>query len=631
MGAPRILGVMVVREPWRHGVESQISQNKADFDATPVSAASPPLPPGPQGSEQPQPPATLPGRGASPGPSPRAATGGAASVLSALRPAQPGLRKRHLPAAPCPPPAGAEPVVRGGPGRALPLPLPPGPAAAAARAMAPLPPPLLLLLLVPALPALPAASAGPAPPRSIAVVGAGLGGAAVAYFSQQQFGPQVQLDVYEQAGVGGRLATVTVNKQQYESGTASIHALSLHMQDFVKTLGLKQRREVPGKSAIFSGEHFVLEETDWYLLNLFRLWWHYGISFLRLQMWVEEVMEKFMRIYKYQAHGYAFSSLEELLRSLGGDAFINMTQRSVAESLLEVGVTQRFVDDVIAAVLRSSYGQSVLVPAFAGAMSLAGAQGSMWAVEGGNKLVCSGLLKLTKANVIPARVTGISLHSSEGRALYQVHYEGSKGQGSSFYDMVVVTTPLHTSRSNFTFENFEPPIANFPRAFQPSVTSVVHGYLNSSYFGFPDPKLFPFASILTTDTPDLFFNAMDNICPVNISVAFRRKQPQEAAVWRVLSQQPLDKQQLKTLFRSYYSVQVTEWQSYPRYDSTKSLPPIVLHDNLFYLSGVEWVASSMEMIAVAAKNVALLAYNRWYQDLEKIDQKDLMHKVKTEL
>lgn len=59
--------------------------------------------------------------------------------------------------------------------------------------------------------------------------------------------------------------------------------------------GLKHRREVPGKSAIFSGEHFVLEETDWYLLNLFRLWWHYGISFLRLQMWVEEVMEKFMR------------------------------------------------------------------------------------------------------------------------------------------------------------------------------------------------------------------------------------------------------------------------------------------------------------------------------------------------
>uniref|UniRef100_A0A8C4WBF4 Prenylcysteine oxidase 1 like n=3 Tax=Gopherus evgoodei TaxID=1825980 RepID=A0A8C4WBF4_9SAUR len=403
------------------------------------------------------------------------------------------------------------------------------------------------------------------------------------------------------------------------------------MQDFVKLLGLKHRREVAGKSAIFSGEQFVLEETDWYLLNLFRLWWHYGISFLRLQMWVEEVMEKFMRIYKYQAHGYAFSNLEELLRSLGGETFVNMTQRSVAESLLEVGVTQRFIDDVIAAVLRSSYGQSVLMPAFAGAMSLAGAQGNAWAVEGGNKLVCSGLLKLTKANVIQARVTGVSLHSSDGKALYQVRYEDDEGQGSAFYDMVVIATPLHSGRSNITFENFDPAITDFPGSFHPTITSVVHGYLNSSYFGFPDPKLFPFASILTTDSPDLFFKAMDNICPVNISGAFRRKQPQEAAIWRVLSQQPLDKQQLKTLFRSYYSVQVTEWQAYPHYDSTKSIPPIILHDNLFYLNGVEWVASSMEMAAVAAKNVALLAYNRWYQDLEKIDQKDLMQKVKTEL
>lgn len=47
-----------------------------------------------------------------------------------------------------------------------------------------------------------------------------------------------------------------------------------------------------------------------------------------------------------------------------------------------------------------------------GAMSLAGAQGNMWAVEGGNKLVCSGLLKMTKANVIHARVMAVSLHSS---------------------------------------------------------------------------------------------------------------------------------------------------------------------------------------------------------------------------
>ncbi|KAF5913306.1 prenylcysteine oxidase-like [Diceros bicornis minor] len=477
-----------------------------------------------------------------------------------------------------------------------------------------------------------ASTGGDARPSKIAVVGAGIGGSAVAHFLQQHFGPRVQIDVYEKGTVGGRLATISVNKQHYESGAASFHSLSLHMQDFVKQLGLRHRREVVGRSAIFSGEHFVLEETDWYLLNLFRLWWHYGISFLRLQMWVEEVMEKFMRIYKFQAHGYAFSGVEELLYSLGESAFINMTQRSVAESLLQVGVTQRFIDDVVSAVLRASYGQSAAMPAFAGAMALAGAQGSLWSVEGGNKLVCSGLLKLTKANVIHATVTSVTLHTVEGRALYQVEYKNEVGNGSDFYDIVVIATPLHldNSSSTITFEGFDPPIDVVQGPFQPTVVSLVHGYLNSSYFGFPDPKLFPFTSILTTDFPS-FFCALDNICPVNISANFRRKQPQEAAVWRVQSPKPLFRSQLKTLFRSYYSVQTAEWQAHPLYGSRAPLPRFALHDQLFHLSALERAASSVEVTAVAAKNVALLAYNRWYQDLDKIDQKDLMHKVKTEL
>ncbi|XP_075397908.1 prenylcysteine oxidase 1-like [Tenrec ecaudatus] len=477
-----------------------------------------------------------------------------------------------------------------------------------------------------------AAAGGDAPPGKIAVVGAGIGGSAVAHFLQQHFGPRVQMDVFEKGTVGGRLATISVNKQHYESGAASFHSLSLHMQDFLRLLGLRHRREVVGRSAIFGGAHLVLEETDWYLLNLFRLWWHYGIGFLRLQMWVEEVMEKFMRIYKYQAHGYAFSGVEELLRSLGDTAFINMTQRSVAESLLQVGVTQRFIDDVVSAVLRASYGQSAAMPAFAGAMSLAGAQGNLWSVEGGNKLVCSGLLRLTKANVIHATVTSVTLHSKEGKALYEVSYETEQGHNSDFYDIVVIASPLplDNSSSNLTFQGFTPPIDDLQGSYQPTVVSLVHGYLNSSYFGFPDPKLFPFASILTTDFPS-FFNTLDNICPVNISANFRRKQPQEAAVWRVQSPKPLLRTELKTLFRSYYSVQTAEWQAHPLYGSRRTLPSFALHDQLFHLSALEWAASSVEVMAVAAKNVALLAYNRWYQDLDKIDQKDLMHKVKTEL
>lgn len=50
-----------------------------------------------------------------------------------------------------------------------------------------------------------------------------------------------------------------------------------------------------------------------------------------------------------------------------------------------------------------------------GAVSLAGVQANLWAVEGGNKLVCSGLLKLAKANLIQSQVTSIELQS-KGKA-----------------------------------------------------------------------------------------------------------------------------------------------------------------------------------------------------------------------
>lgn len=471
-----------------------------------------------------------------------------------------------------------------------------------------------------------------APPSKIAIVGAGIGGTATAHFLRQHFGPEVTIDVFEKNSVGGRLATVTVNNQEYESGGSIIHSLNLHMQDFVQQLGLKYRKNVAGKTAVFNGEEFILEETDWYLLDLFRLWWRYGISFIRLQMWVEEIMEKFMRIYKYQAHGYAFSSVEELLHSLGGSGFINMTRRSLSESLLELGVSQRFIDEVISPVMRVNYGQNISIPAFVGAVSLAGAQANLWAVEGGNKLVCSGLLKLAKANLIQSQVTSIELRSMGDYPQYAITYTSQDKKTSEVYDIIVVATPLQQNvESGISFLGFEPGLPEMPGSYHQTVASIIHGYMNCSYFGYPDPKLFPFSSILTTDTHGLFFNSATSICPVNITSGFRRKQPEEAGVYKVFSPKPLEKNDLKTLFKSYYSVQVTNWLAYPHYGSTQGLPPVVLHDGMYYLNGIEWAASAMEMSSVAAKNIALLAYHRWNRQFEMIDQKDLMHKVKTEL
>lgn len=65
---------------------------------------------------------------------------------------------------------------------------------------------------------------------------------------------------------------------------------------------------------------------------------------------------------------------------------------------------------------------TVISPQFscAGSVSLAGADSGLWAVDGGNKRVCSGLLYHSKAELISAHVTNIALKmrpSKSGTAL----------------------------------------------------------------------------------------------------------------------------------------------------------------------------------------------------------------------
>lgn len=134
---------------------------------------------------------------------------------------------------------------------------------------------------------------------------------------------------------------------------------------------------------------------------------------------------------------------------------------------------------------------------------------------------------------------------------YRLSFTTSVEPKSELYDIVVLATPLQASvQSGVEFQDFTPPFDELAGSYHSTVATIVHGYLNTSVFGFPDPRLFPFASILTTDTPHLFFNSVASVCPVNISAGFRRKQPQEAGIYKVFSPQPLDKSQLKTLFRS---------------------------------------------------------------------------------
>ncbi|XP_023279801.1 prenylcysteine oxidase 1 [Seriola lalandi dorsalis] len=476
-------------------------------------------------------------------------------------------------------------------------------------------------------------------PKKIAVVGAGIGGTATAYYLRQEFGAGVKIDVFESGTVGGRLATVKIGEYEYETGGSVIHPLNLHMKHFIEKLGIPARKDVSSKMAIFDGKELTFEESDWFILNFLRMLWQYGFNFLRMQMWVESVLDKFMRIYQYQQYGYSFSNVERLLHAMGGDSFLTLMNQTLEETMIGEGFSQIFLNDIVAPITRVNYGQSVRIHGFVGAVSLAGADSGLWAVDGGNKRVCSGLLYHSKSDLIPARVTSIAVKVRPSKtgttaSFYEVSYVGESGSAHSLYDIVVIATPLHQGKSDITFSGFSPQIpSNYPGRYHQTVSTLVHGLLNMSYLGTTRPASeFTVSEVLTTDSKGSVINSLSSLDPVHIPAGYKRPPASQTKVWKVFSPQPLSQEQLQNMFLSWDSVSESQWLAYPAYRPPhRKTPPFILHNRLYYLNAVEWAASAMEMSSISARNVALLAHHRWHGQNGKIDQEDLHTRLRGEL
>lgn len=476
-------------------------------------------------------------------------------------------------------------------------------------------------------------------PKRIAIVGAGIGGTATAFYMRQEFGAAVKIDVFEPGDVGGRLATVKMGDYEYETGGSVIHPLNLHMKHFIEKLGIPQRKDVSSKMAIFDGKEIMFEESDWFIVNFLRMLWRYGFNFLRMQMWVESVLDKFMRIYQYQQYGYSFSSVERLLHAMGGDGFLTLMNQTLEETMMGEGFSQIFLNDIVAPIARVNYGQSVRINGFVGAVSLAGADSGLWAVDGGNRKVCSGLLYHSKSELIPAKVTSISVKVRPSKtgttaSFYEVNYVGESGSAHSLYDIVVVATPLHQGKSDIAFSGFSPPLpSHYPGRYHQTVSTLVHGLLNMSYLGTTEPASdFTVSDVLTTDSKGSVINSLSSLDPVHIPQGYKRPPASQTKVWKVFSPQPLSQEQLQNMFLSWDLVSETKWLAYPSYSPPqRKTPPFILHNRLYYLNAIEWAASAMEMSAISARNVALLAHHRWHQQEGKIDQEDLHTRLRGEL
>ncbi|KAJ6653266.1 hypothetical protein lerEdw1_009430 [Lerista edwardsae] len=406
------------------------------------------------------------------------------------------------------------------------------------------------------------------------------------------------------------------------------------MKQLVKELGLSALQSQGDLLGFYNGEELVFVESSWYVWTFIKRLWYYGLNYLRMSTWVEENLEKLMRIYRYQSHDFAFSSNEGLLHALGGARFTHLLNQTMGEAMQEAGFSQRFINEIAVPIMQFCFGQGVDMNAFAGIIALTGTDPGLWSVEGGNNLVCNELLSASKAQLISGTVLSVEEKTwQKGRSghpanLYEVTYLSETGITTALYDILLIATPLQPEIAHITLQNFHPPIPDFSRRYHQTVTTLVHGRINTTYFGYQDPSQFELSSIFSMDNPKLFINSISVVSPVKKTAP---KQPLGPPVWRVFSPEPLTEEQLNLLFSSYGALEEKKWLAYPQYSPPEKSPPIILHDQMYYLSGIERTASCIEMNVIAAKNVALLAHHRWYKKMDKVDQEDLHDRLKTEL
>ncbi|XP_071743165.1 prenylcysteine oxidase 1 isoform X1 [Lepeophtheirus salmonis] len=426
--------------------------------------------------------------------------------------------------------------------------------------------------------------------------------------------------------MGGRLATVKIAGREYEVGGSVIHGKNLLMKEFLQITDLKRNTHIDERLivdyyicriAIIGKNDEVLFNEYPYISTLQMLFRYGPTSLIKLQYLISTMLKEFSKVYPFLDQGHTFDSAKDFLLTISPrprrkkvlkeeDSFVNLTKISIKEMMTNMNFSPELINELVSAVMRCNYGQSVNdANAFVGMVSLAGADDSLWSVQGGNKLIPERLLAESDINIINEMVTYVHkkgtsyLIGTKDNPLLKDENGDVLSMGVLPYDAVVIAAPL-TSDANMGLKL--PNSTKIPGKYHLTVTTIVHGIR--------DPKYFPGVSgnfLLYSDDENVI-NSVNLLKPVDYDGS-----EEVPSVWKIFSQRILSEDELHEIFSVIHSKEVIPWLAYPSYKHSFIDQSFVFpnYERLYYLNTIEWAASAMEMSAIGGKNVANMIYNQF--------------------
>lgn len=460
------------------------------------------------------------------------------------------------------------------------------------------------------------------PRPRVAIIGGGIGGASASHFLTELLNNTVDIDLYEAQTIGGRLATVKIDNKEFEAGGSIIHPKNKYMQKFVKLVGLEHNLLGNENIGIWDGDQFLYKDSRYYIVSLARLLYRYGLQPLELKWYVDKTLEDFVKIYALQDAGKSFGNINALLSAMNKD-FPKLLKISLKDQLLRNGFTQRLIDELAQAATVINYGQETTVmQSFVGLVALAGIDGNLWSIKGGNKQVPEHLIYRNRnVNVIPSRVTKVRYVADQNtKQNYELTYANKDSNDSmtSNYDIVIIAAPL-TSEQRLSMEFIEfPDSIAIPGSYQTTYATFVQADLNPKYFGLQE-RLDSILSCAPNKTKISSVGKVDSVDGGSTETTSR--------VWKVFSRKSLESTLINEMFSNVIEKREIAWKAYPHYTTDVPFGNFRLHDALYYVNAIEWAASAMEMSAIGGRNVAILAHDDFLRKYNYILHKDSYTKL----
>ncbi|EEF46080.1 conserved hypothetical protein [Ricinus communis] len=444
------------------------------------------------------------------------------------------------------------------------------------------------------------------PPPNICIIGSGIAGSSLAHFLRRYSPPDspssaARILVFERNGlVGGRMATVTISGETFEAGASILHPKNYHASNFTRLLNLKRKAPSSSESSIslgiWDGKKFVFKTISCEskipfvqkilsFANDFYMFLRYGFSLFKMSSFVEDTVNNFLKYYESFGTRPIFETVDEMLKWAG---LYDLTTRTLQDELVNVGLSTLLIQELVTVITRINYGQSVYISGLAGAVSLAGSGGGLWAIEGGNWQMVGGLINSSNVELHLYE----EIHSISYLGEY---YELNSTKGSYPCEVAVVATPLDESNIQFS-----PPISIPKRQLQHTHATFVRGLLSPEYFGLKAVSEIP-ELVGTLEDPELPFS----------SISILKQHNQTDMTYKIFSRKAMSDSLLDSIFSGREETIRINWGAYPQYKAPEVFAPFILDGhNLYYVNAFENAASTMETSAVAAENVARLILSR---------------------